>query len=120
MTAVVCLGTVLLEIFTPQVERLIFPHFSAEQLQLCVHLTRILLPGQIFFYAGGIVSAVLFSRRMFLYPAFSPIFYNLFIIVGGVVGARRFGISSLAYGALVGAFRRSISHQCHWRSAATD
>jgi putative peptidoglycan lipid II flippase len=104
MTAVVCLGTVLLEIFTPQLERLIFPHFSADQLQLCVHLTRILLPGQIFFYAGGIVSAVLFSRRMFLYPAFSPIFYNLFIIVGGVIGARRFGIAALAYGALVGAF----------------
>ena len=73
-------------------------------MQLCVHLTRILLPGQIFFYAGGIVSAVLFSRRMFLYPAFSPIFYNVFIIVGGLVGARRFGIASLAYGALVGAF----------------
>ncbi len=104
MTAVVCLGTVVLEIFTPQVERLIFPHFSAEQLQLCVHLTRILLPGQIFFYAGGIVSAVLYSRRMFLYPALSPILYNVFIILGGVIGARRFGIESLAYGALVGAF----------------
>src|SRR5271166_209952 len=46
MTSVVCLGTVLLEIFTPQLERLIFPKFSPEQLQLCVHLTRILLPGQ--------------------------------------------------------------------------
>jgi putative peptidoglycan lipid II flippase len=103
MTAVVCAGTVLLEIFTPQIERLIFPHFSPEQLDLCVHLTRILLPGQIFFYAGGIVSAVLLSRRMFLYPAFSPVFYNVFIIVGGLVGAKRFGISSLAYGALVGA-----------------
>ena len=103
MTSVVCLGTVLLEIFTPQIERLIFPHFSAEQLQLCVHLTRILLPGQIFFYAGGIVSAVLYSRRMFLYPALSPILYNVFIILGGLVGARRFGIESLAYGALVGA-----------------
>jgi putative peptidoglycan lipid II flippase len=103
MTVVVCIGTVLLEIFTPQVERVIFPHFSPEQLDLCVHLTRILLPGQIFFYAGGIVSAVLLSRRMFLYPAFSPIFYNVFIIVGGLVGAKRFGISSLAYGALVGA-----------------
>ena len=32
MTAVVCLGTVLLEIFTPQLERLIFPHFTADQL----------------------------------------------------------------------------------------
>ena len=103
MTAVVCLGTVILEIFTPQLERLIFPHFSPEQLQLCVHLTRILLPGQIFFYAGGIVSAVLYSRRMFLYPALSPILYNVFIILGGLVGARRFGIESLAYGALVGA-----------------
>ena len=103
MTSVVCLGTVLLEIFTPQVERLIFPHFSPEQIQLCVHLTRILLPGQIFFYAGGIVSAVLYSRRMFLYPALSPILYNVFIILGGLVGARRFGIESLAYGALVGA-----------------
>jgi len=103
MTSVVCLGTVLLEIFTPQIERVIFPHFSAEQLQLCVHLTRILLPGQIFFYAGGIVSAVLYSRRMFLYPALSPILYNVFIILGGIVGARRFGIESLAYGALVGA-----------------
>jgi putative peptidoglycan lipid II flippase len=103
MTAVVLAGTIILEIFTPQVERLIFPHFSAEQLALCVHLTRILLPGQIFFYAGGIVSAVLLSRRMFLYPAFSPILYNVFIIFGGVLGARRFGIASLAYGALIGA-----------------
>jgi putative peptidoglycan lipid II flippase len=103
MTAVVCMGTLLLEIFTPQLERLIFPRFSPDQLQLCVHLTRILLPGQIFFYAGGIVSAVLYSRRMFLYPALSPIFYNIFIILGGIVGARRFGIESLAYGALAGA-----------------
>jgi putative peptidoglycan lipid II flippase len=104
MTSVVCLGTVVLQVFTPQIVRLIFPRFSAEQLELCVHLTRILLPGQIFFYAGGIVSAVLYSRRMFLYPALSPILYNVFIILGGVVGARRFGIESLAYGALIGAF----------------
>ena len=102
MTAIVCFGTILLELFTPQIERLIFPHFSLEQLDLCVHLTRILLPGQIFFYAGGIISAVLLSKRMFLYPAFSPMFYNVFIILGGLVGARSFGISALAWGALIG------------------
>ena len=95
-------GTIILEVFTPQIERLIFPRFSLDQLDLCVHLTRILLPGQIFFYAGGIVSAVLLSKRMFLYPAFSPMFYNVFIILGGIVGARAFGISSLAWGALIG------------------
>jgi putative peptidoglycan lipid II flippase len=103
MSAVLCIGTVFLEIFAPQLVRLVFPRFSADQVGLCVHLTRILLPSQIFFYAGGIVSAVLLSKRMFLYPALSPALYNVFIIAGGVVGAKAFGISSLAYGALVGA-----------------
>jgi len=104
MTVVMIVGTLLVEIFTPQFERWLFPHFTAEQLELCVYLTRILLPGQIFFYAGGVVSAVLFSRRMFLYPALSPVFYGSFIILGGVVGAHRFGIAALAYGALTGSF----------------
>jgi len=104
MTVVTLVGTVLVQIFTPQLARLIFPKFTAEQLELCVHLTRILLPGQIFFYAGGIVSAVLFSRRMFLYPALSPVFYGSFIILGGLLGAHRYGIAALAYGALVGSF----------------
>ena len=104
MSAVLCVGTVFLEIFTPQLVRLVFPKFSADQIELCVHLTRILLPGQIFFYAGGIVSAVLLAKRMFLYPALSPALYNVFIILGGVVGAKSLGISSLAWGALAGAF----------------
>lgn len=104
MTIVIVLGTVLVEIFTPQFVRWWFPEFSIEQVDLCVYLTRILLPGQIFFYAGGVVSAVLFSRQMFLYPALSPVFYGSFIILGGLVGAHRFGIAALAYGALAGSF----------------
>jgi putative peptidoglycan lipid II flippase len=104
MSAILCVGTVFMEIFTPQLVRLVFPKFSADQIQLCVHLTRVLLPGQIFFYAGGIVSAVLLSKRMFLYPALSPALYNVFIIAGGVVGAKTLGISALAYGALAGSF----------------
>jgi putative peptidoglycan lipid II flippase len=103
MSGILCIGTVFLEIFAPQLVRLVFPKFSADQVDLCVHLTRILLPSQIFFYAGGIVSAVLLSKRMFLYPALSPALYNIFIILGGVLGAKAFGISSLAYGALAGA-----------------
>jgi putative peptidoglycan lipid II flippase len=104
MTVVIIFGTILVEIFTPQFERWLFPHFTAEQMQLCVYLTRILLPGQIFFYAGGVVSAVLSSKRMFLYPALSPVFYGAFIILGGLIGAHRFGIAALAYGALAGSF----------------
>src|SRR5271157_1308863 len=104
MTVVTLLGTILVEIFTPPLERLIFPRFNAEQMALCIHLTRIILPGQIFFYAGGIVSAVLLSKRMFLYPALSPVLYGSSIILGGLVGAHQYGIAALAYGALAGSF----------------
>ncbi len=104
MTAVLGVGILLAEIFTPQLSRLMFSGFNPEQLKLCVHLTRILLPAQIFFYIGGVVSAVLLSRRLFLFPAFGPLVYNVFIILGGVVLSRPLGISSLAYGALAGSF----------------
>ena len=108
MTVVMIIGTIFTEIFTPQFVSWMFgasrshAGFSPQQIELCVHLTRILLPAQIFFYVGGVVSAVLLSHRLFLFPAFGPLLYNIFIIVGGVVGGHRFGIASLAYGALVG------------------
>ncbi len=104
MTAVMVVGTILTEIYTPQFVRWFVKDFKPEQIDLCVHLTRILLPAQIFFYVGGVVSAVLLSHRLFLFPAFGPLIYNLVIILGGVVGGRHFGIASLAYGALAGSF----------------
>ena len=84
--------------------RLIFPQFSAEQMELCVHLTRILLPGADLLLCrrhrlGGAAVAADVSVS-----GLSPVLYNVFIIVGGVVGARRLGIASLAYGALAAAF----------------
>src|SRR6266566_2243035 len=104
MTAVLGIGIVLAEVFTPQISRHLFSGFTAGQLELCVHLTRILLPAQIFFYVGGVVSAVLLSRRLFLLPAFGPLLYNAAIILGGLLLSRRIGIASLAYGALAGSF----------------
>jgi putative peptidoglycan lipid II flippase len=103
MSAVLIAGVALAEIFTPQVERMLFPKFSAAQMAQCVYLTRILLPAQIFFYVGGVVSAVLLSRRLFLFPALGPLIYNLGIILGGVLLSGRMGIASLAVGAVAGA-----------------
>jgi putative peptidoglycan lipid II flippase len=104
MTAVMLVGTGIAEVFAPQFVRWMFHGFSADQVELCVYLTRVLLPAQIFFYVGGVVSAVLLSHRLFLFPAFGPLIYNVFIIFGGIVGGHRFGIQSLAYGALLGSF----------------
>jgi len=102
MTAVMIVGTILTEIFAPQFVRWFVKGFSPQQIELCVRLTRILLPAQIFFYVGGVVSAVLLSHRLFLFPAFGPLIYNVCIILGGVLGGHHFGIASLAYGALIG------------------
>jgi len=104
MTAVLAVGILIAEIFTPQITRHMFSGFTPEQQVLCVHLTRILLPAQLFFYVGGVVSAVLLSQRLFLFPAFGPLLYNASIILGGIVLSRRLGISSLAWGALAGSF----------------
>ena len=102
MTAVMIAGTIVTEIFAPQFVRWFVKGFTPDKIELCVHLTRILLPAQIFFYVGGVVSAVLLSHRLFLFPAFGPLIYNVFIILGGVLGGRHLGIASLAYGALAG------------------
>jgi len=102
MTTVMVIGTIIAEIFTPQFVRWMFRGFSPAQVELTVHLTRILLPAQIFFYVGGVVSAVLLSHRLFLFPALGPLLYNLFIIFGGMIAGRHFGIAALAYGALAG------------------
>src|SRR6266850_431496 len=102
MTTVLIIGTIVAEIFTPEFVGWMFHGFTPEQMQLCVHLTRILLPAQIFFYVGGVVSAVLLSHRLFLFPALGPLVYNVAIIAGGVVEGHRLGIASLAYGAVIG------------------
>lgn len=104
MTVVLAVAILIAEVYAPQLNRLMFSKFDPAQFALCVHLTRILLPAQLFFYVGGVVSAVLLSRRMFLLPAIGPIVYNGGIILGGLLFSRRIGISSLAYGAVAGAF----------------
>ena len=107
MSTVLLAGIILAEIFAPQLDGWYFGGkngFDAEKLAICVHLTRILLPAQLFFYVGGVVSAVLYSRRMFFLPAFGPLIYNLGIILGGVLFQHRIGIASLAYGAVAGSF----------------
>src|SRR6202045_4071372 len=52
MSAVMIVGTIIAEVLTPQFVRWMFHGFSPAQMELTVHLTRILLPAQIFFYVG--------------------------------------------------------------------
>ncbi len=96
-------GTVLAEIFTPQFVRWMVSRLLARANGSDRALDPNSAAGANFLlYVGGVVSAVLLSHRLFLFPAFGPLLYNVLIIVGGVIGGCRFGIAALAYGALVG------------------
>jgi len=101
---ILALGITILELTASKIEPYMFPNFTPAQLELCVRITRILLPGKIFYYFGGVYAAVLLSRRWFLVPSTVPLLYNVCIILSGVVAARRFGITSLAFGVVAGLF----------------
>ena len=94
---------VLAEILAPYYVHWWFHGFDAEKAALCVHLTRILLPAQLFFFAGGVFGAVLMVRKQFTVQAVSPLIYGLGTIVGGLLLYRRIGVSSLAWGTVAGA-----------------
>jgi len=95
---------VLAEIFAPLFVRLQFSGYDTAKAALCVHLTRILLPAQLFFFAGGVFGAVLLVRKQFNVQAIAPLIYNLGTIVGGVLLVKQLGVSSLAFGTVAGAF----------------
>ncbi len=90
-----------------QAERLVdfaLPAFDAETRALTVRLTRILLPGQICFVAGGILQAALFARERFYAAALAPLIYNATVIACGVGLSPWLGIEGFAWGTLAGAF----------------
>jgi len=95
---------VLAEIFAPWYVRLWFNGFDPKKAALCVLLTRILLPAQLCFFAGGVFGAVLLVRKQFSVQAVAPLIYGLGTIVGGILLFKHLNVSSLAIGTVAGAF----------------
>ena len=105
-TMYLVLGAAILwaEIFAPWYVHWWFDGFDAQKAALCVSLTRILLPAQLCFLAGGVFGAVLMVRKQFSVQAVAPLIYGLGTIVGGLLLVKRIGVSSLAIGTVAGAF----------------
>ena len=109
MTVVLGAGILLAEILAPLYTHVFFNRLDPATAALCTHLTRILLPAQLFFFAGGALGSRLLVRKIFLYQALTPIVYNLGIILGGVLLSHKVGIDSLAIGVVAGAFLGSLA-----------
>jgi putative peptidoglycan lipid II flippase len=104
MLLVLGAAIVLAEVLAPYYVKWWFKGFSPDKVALCVSLTRILLPGPLFFFSGGLLGAVLLVRKQFTIQAITPLIYNLGTIFGGVLLVQKMGVSSLALGTTAGAF----------------
>lgn len=103
MLAVVGAGVIVGEIFAEPLIRAFFHKLDPRALDAAVRYTRILLPAQLFFFAGGLANATLFARGRFGAAALAPLLYNVGIIASGVMFGGVLGVGALAWGALVGA-----------------
>ena len=107
-----CLLVVLIlisMIFAPNLIALIAPGLENEQtIAAAVKMTRIILPAQFFFFVGGMLMAVQFSRERFFIPALAPLLYNAGIIAGGLLLGPWLGMEGFAWGVLIGAFAGNL------------
>lgn len=101
---VAVIATALLFWKAEALTRFQFPMFDEETTRLTVKLTRIVLPAQIFFIAGGIAQAVLLAHHSFIAAALAPLIYNACILAGGMALYSLCGIEGFAYGTLAGSF----------------
>jgi putative peptidoglycan lipid II flippase len=91
------------EIATEPLVRALVAGFDEPRIQETVRLTRIVMPAQFFFVAGGIVQATLLARQSFAAMALTPLLYNLGILAGGAWGVWSGRIEGFSYGAVAGA-----------------
>lgn len=96
-------AVVIAEIIAPWYIHWWFHGYSPHKAALAVMLTRILLPAQVFFFAGGVFAAVLLVRKQFSVQAVAPLIYSSGPIVGGLLLFKYIGVSSLALGSVGGA-----------------
>lgn len=103
MLIVLGIGVLLGEIFAPQYVWLANKGFRNDpaRFNLCVSLTRIILPAQLFFFIGSAMGSRLQVRKIFIYQACAPLIYNLCIILGAVFFQK---VTALAVGVFVGMF----------------
>jgi len=92
------------EIFAPQLVAAIAPGFAPPAKAQTVFLTRLMLPAQVFFYLGSILTAVQYAKGQFVIPSVAGVVYNLGVVLGGLLLSPRFGMTGFAVGVVAGAF----------------
>jgi putative peptidoglycan lipid II flippase len=96
------IAVLVLELFAPQVARLMAGGFDEELLRTTTNLLRITVPAVLFLSMSAIVSGALYALKRFAFPAFAAPLFNLATIIVTVLLAPQLGIAAMALGLLVG------------------
>ncbi|MCB9520463.1 MAG: murein biosynthesis integral membrane protein MurJ [Myxococcales bacterium] len=88
---------------TPSLIATWYDGFDAEQIALTTRLTRIILPGPLFFTVGALLNATEQARRRFVASAIMPLIYNACIIAGGLILGPSMGVDGFSWGVIAGA-----------------
>ncbi|MFA5942245.1 MAG: lipid II flippase MurJ [Candidatus Paceibacterota bacterium] len=95
---------IVLAFFMPQFLAFLYPNFVASpQHAEFVLLARILLVQPILLGLSGVLGSVTQVHRRFMLFAFSPVLYNLGIILGAVVFYPQWGLPGIGIGVVIGA-----------------
>lgn len=98
---VMLVATVLTEVFAaPIVAVLAQRHDVAQAAEPAL---RLMAPAVVFLGVSGVLTAMLYAKQRFIYPAFTPVIFNLGIVSCAVVLHRALDYRALAVGVLLGA-----------------
>jgi len=95
---------ILLFFLMPYLVPLVVPKFETDRLEQVIKISRLLMLTPIFFSMSYIIGGVLNSFNRFLAYSLSPIIYNLSIIFGAAFLAPKYGLISVVYCVVAGAF----------------
>lgn len=102
LTVVIAGVVALLWGLAPTLVPWVAPGYTADQLELTVRLTRIVLPGQLFVVTGGLLSAALQARDQHLLPALAQVVANGTVVLIGLMLGPWLGAEGFAWGVLLG------------------
>jgi putative peptidoglycan lipid II flippase len=82
----------------------LFPAFSAQDLAVLSHVTKLMLIQPIILGSSNLITCVAQSNKIFSYYAISPVFYNIGVIIGILFFYKNYGVYGLVSGVILGAF----------------
>lgn len=96
-------ASAILIVFAPLLVQVLGVGTADTAFALTVDLVRLVLPSVALLGLSSVLTALLYARQRFVYPAFAVACYNLGIVGGALALAPRLGPSGLALGVLIGA-----------------